>query len=123
MFPPVFQVLKASAAVKAVVGTNPPRIYRHGTAPQDTTRPYITWFVVTAPPENQLSGTPTTDKSRIQIDLWHDTDAGIVSLMTAVRDAVETEAHITGTPVNERDPETKMFHIALDMDWFVDRTY
>jgi hypothetical protein len=33
MFPPVFQTLKASDAVKAILGTNPPRRYRHGNSP------------------------------------------------------------------------------------------
>lgn len=121
MFPPVFQTLKASTAVKNIVGTNPPRIYRHGEAPQDTTRPYMTWFIVTATPDNHLSGTPADDRFTVQLDCWHQTDAGVVLLATAARDAIEPYAHMTGLPVNQRETETRLYRIALEFDWFVFR--
>lgn len=122
MLPPVFAALKASTAVKDIVGTNPPRIYRHASAPQDTARPYITWALVGGAPENQLSGTPSTDKMVVQVDCWHTTDAGIVALAEAARDAIEPYAHITGYPVNDRDTETKMYRIAIQADWYNDRS-
>lgn len=125
MFPPVFQTLKASEAVKAIVGSNPPRIYRHGAAPQPEpgqipSDPYITWIMF-GTPENQLSGTPPVDRQTVQIDSWHQTDKGVVELATAVRDAIEPFAHMTSQPVDERERETKLFHIAQTFDWFVDR--
>ncbi len=120
MLPPIFQTLKASTDVKAIVGTNPPRIYRHGSAPQrpdglPLTDPYITWFMVVAVPENNLSDPPPTDRQTIQIDCWHQTDAGIVALSDAVRDAIELVAHITGSTNDGREPETKLYrhtHVA-----------
>lgn len=121
MFPRVFQTLKTSETVKAVVGQNPPRIYRHGAAPQDGSRPYITWFVVSGVPENHLSGLPPTDRVQVQVDCWHQTDAGVELLARAVRDAIEPHAHMVGTPVDLREPETKLYHVALSFDWFVDR--
>ena len=121
MFPQVFQTLKASEAVKNIVGTNPPRVYRHGSAPQDTTRPYVTWFVVTGNPENTLSELPAVDRVQVQIDCWHQTDQGIELLALAVRDAVEPYAHMTSAPIDLREPETLLFRIALVFDWFVDR--
>lgn len=121
MLPPVFQTLKASSAVKAIVGTNPPRIYRHGSAPQDTTKPYITWFVVSGLPENNLSDLPPVDAITVQVDCWHPTDAGIESMAEAVRDAIEPYAHMTGMPVNLREPETKLYRIALEFDWWLSR--
>lgn len=122
MLPPVFQALKASAAVKAIVGTNPPRIYRHGIAPQDVTRPYITWQVIAGAPENHLSGTPPTDRMPVQVDCWHATDTGVESLARAARDAIEPTAHCTGGPiVDERDAETRLYRIALQFDFWVDR--
>ena len=93
MFPPVFQTLKAAQAVKDIVGTNPPRIFRHGRAPQDNTRPYVTWLVF-GTPENQLSGTPPVDRVSVQVDAWHQTDAGVVLLAEAIRDAIEPHAHM-----------------------------
>jgi len=121
MFPPVFQTLKASADVKNIVGSNPPRIYRHGSAPQDTSRPYITWSVISDVPENQLSDLPTADRSTVQVDCWHQTDAGIELLAEAVRDAVEPYAHMTGIPIDLRETETKLFRIGLQFDFWVGR--
>lgn len=126
MLPPVFQTLKLSEAVKAIVGTNPPRIYRHGSAPQrpdglPLEQPYITWFAVTTSPDNTLSELPASDRIPIQIDCWHQTDAGIEALALAARDAIEPYAHMTGTPFDGREPETKLFRIALTFDWILYR--
>ncbi len=121
MLPPLFTTLKASADVKAIVGTNPPRIYRHGEAPQDVSRPYVTWQLVGDAPENQLSGLPPTDRSTPQVDCWHQTDAGVELLARAVRDAIEPYAHMTGIVINLREPETRLYRIGMQFDWFVDR--
>lgn len=119
MLPPVFQTLKASAAVKAIVGTNPPRIYRHGAAPQDTSSPYITWTLAGAAPENNLSGLPPIDAMIVQVDCWHNTDAGIELLAAAARDAIEPFAHLTGIPINQRElGATKLYRISLQFDWW-----
>lgn len=126
MLPPVFQTLKASAEVKAIVGQNPPRIYRHGSAPQrpdglPLDQPYITWFMVTAAPHNTLSELPASDAVPIQVDCWHQTDAGVEALAQAARDAIEPYAHMTGAPVDGREPETKLYRIALTFDWILYR--
>jgi hypothetical protein len=121
MLPLVFQTLKASAAVKAIVGTNPPRIYRHGSAPQDATRPYITWSVISAEPANHLSGTPSADRMGVQVDCWHQTDAGIEQLAEAARDAIEPGAHMTGIIFDGRDAETKLYRIGLQFDFWDQR--
>jgi hypothetical protein len=123
MLPPVFQTLKASSAVKAIVGTNPPRIYRHGSAPQrpdglPLSDPYITWFMVTGSPENNLSNDTTPDRQSVQIDCWHQTDAGVEVLADAVRAAVEPTAHITSVSADEREPETRLYRIAIECDFW-----
>jgi hypothetical protein len=124
MLPPIFATLKASQAVKDIVGSNPPRIYRHGAAPVDLAPgiPYVTWFVVSDVPENHLSGTPPTDRVVVQVDSWHTTDAGVVSLALAVRDALEPFAHMTGLVADLREVETKLYRMGLQFDWFHDRT-
>ena len=121
MIPPVFQTLKASSQVKAIVGTNPPRIYRHQSAPQDTSRPYITWAVIATVPENNLSDLPPADRMPLQIDCWHQTDTGVEALAEAVRDAIEPFAHMTGLVVDLREPETKLFRMSLQFDWWLMR--
>jgi hypothetical protein len=121
MLPNIYQILRTSNAVKAIVGTSPSRIYRHESAPQDTTKPYITWFIITGVPQNTLSETPNIDAISIQVDCWHQTDAGVESMAIAVRDAMETVSHMTSIVVNEREPETKLYRIGLQFDVWLDR--
>lgn len=122
MFPPVFQKLKASTDVKAIVGTNPPRIYMHGAAPQDTSKPYVTWFIVAGTPENELSATPSIDRYVVQVDCWHTDSRGVRALAAAVREAIEPFAHMVAIPVDSRELDnTKLFRIALEFDWWYER--
>ncbi len=118
MLPPVYRTLVAAPAVVAIVDR---RIYRHNAAPQDVRRPYVTWFLINAVPENHLSGTPPVDRMSFQVDCWHPTDAGAEELATAVRDALEPFAHMTGQPIDGRERETKLWRMALEFDWFFDR--
>jgi hypothetical protein len=114
MIPPIYEWLKTSA-VQAIAGT-PPRAYRHGDAPQDITRPYITWLIVSGTPQNQLSGTPLVDAVTVQVDCWHQTDAGVEALAVAVRNAIEPHADMTGIIINTREAETLLYRISLQFD-------
>lgn len=121
MLPPVYSTLRAWPAVVALLGT---RIYRHGKAPQDTPQPYATWFLVVGVPENTLSERPSKDRMTIQIDIYcggTNGDAQVEAAATAVRDALELNAYLTGQPVDGREPDTKLWRQALQFDWFVDR--
>lgn len=121
MLPNIYQILRTSNAVKAIVGTNPSRIYRHESAPQDGSKPYITWFIITGSPENTLSELPNIDQISVQLDCWHQTDSGVESLAVAVRDAMETTSHMTNIVINEREPETKLYRIGMQFDVWLDR--
>jgi hypothetical protein len=121
MLPPVFATLQASPAVTTVVGSPFTRVFAHGDAPQDTARPYITWHVVVGSPENSLSDLPGIDRCTVQVDCWHATDAGVVGLATAARNAIEPLAHMTGVVVNDRDAATRLFHLAMQFDWWLAR--
>ena len=118
ILPPVFATLKASAEVKAIVGTNPPRIYRHGAAPQYTDRPYISWLLVSGIPENNLSDPPPVDRSTVQVDAWHPEDAGVELLANAIRDAIEPTAHCTGVLIDGQESDTKLYRLSLQFDWW-----
>jgi hypothetical protein len=120
MLPPIFQTLKAASAVTSLIG-NPPRVYRHGAAPQDVIKPYVTWFIVGGVPENTMSETPQIDRLPVQIDCWHTTDSGVEVLAKAVRNAIEPEAHMIGIPIDEQEPETKLYRITLQFDWWLPR--
>ena len=118
MFPPVFETLYANNAVRTIVGD---RIGAHGEIEQTAGRPYITWQVIVGSPENTLGDLPPIDLVQIQINCLHSTDAGIRALAAAVRDAIEPHAHVTGIPVDQRDPETRLYWVAIQADWWLPR--
>jgi hypothetical protein len=113
MLPLIYQTLRANATVLSTVAT---RIYRHGSAPQAVVVPYLTWFLVTGTPEDQLSGAPCSDVDTIQIDVWHNTDTGVEALAYAVRDALDVAGHSNRFVVNTRETDTKIYRIAVQVD-------
>jgi hypothetical protein len=123
MLPPIFNVLKNSAPVTALIGTNPVRAYRHGYAPQEpaTVRPYVTWQLVSGVPANTLSELPSIDQNTIQVDCWSEGDAQVETLAQAVRDAIEPHAHMTGVIIDSRETDTKLYRISLQFDWWQSR--
>lgn len=124
MFPDVFALLN-TAAVRALVGTTPPRIYRHGTAPQGVTAPYVTWFVASGAPENVLDGTPPVDNVTVQVDCWtNNTGTGADQANTlgaAVRDAIEADHHVTQFGNDSQDFETQRFRVSLTFTFWNQR--
>ena len=118
MLPPIYPTLSAWPAVSAIVGN---RIYPHADAPQDVAAPYVTWFMAGGAPVNTMSESPIVDQITVQIDCWHSTSAGVVQLASAVRDAIEPHAHITGYPINAKDTETQRYRIGLQLDWWLSR--
>lgn len=118
MLPPIYTILSAASAVSAIVGN---RIYPHADAPLDVTAPYVTWFIVSAPPEIHLSGTPTHDRFTVQVDCWHPTSAGVTALASAARAALEAQCNVTNLMLNQRDPETRLYRLAVQLDYFLNR--
>lgn len=118
MFPPIYTILTGAAPVAAIVAQ---RVYPHSEAPQSVTEPYVTWFVVAAPPELVLDGSPPHDTFTIQVDCWHPESAGLLNLATAVRAALEAQCHVTNMQLNQRDAETKLYRLALQLDYFLTR--
>ena len=125
MFPAIFATVAADSTVTAIIGTNPTRFYRHGSAPQNVAAPYATWFVVAGVPENNLSDTPPVDRYTIQVDAWSDNtgtgSAGVETLAEALRDCLEALGHMTGVIVNTRDAETQRYRIGMQFDIWHDR--
>lgn len=121
MLPNLFPLLKDSSAVRALIGDvgGVLRFYRHGTAPQGVTAPYVTHQAISGTPELVLDGTPPVDGSLIQVSCWSDNagtgSKGIETLGTAVRDAIEAEHHIVSFRDMGQDPETKRYRIDLDV--------
>lgn len=126
MLPPIFPALMASTAVKAIVGSPPDaRVYRHGAAKQGLTQPYITWALVTGEPYNTLSELPAVDRQTVQVDCWYPAlligANQIEAFADAVRDAIEPYAHMTATLLDLQEPDTKLYRISMQFDWFLSR--
>lgn len=119
MLPNLFPLLRDAAAVTAIIGTSPVRFFRHGSAPQGVSAPYLTQLAVDITPEINLSDLPPTDACRVQISCWSDNagtgSLGVVTLAEAVRDAIEPHHHITDIRDMGRDPETQRYRIDLDV--------
>lgn len=120
MLPTIFAWLKAAPAVTAILGATP-KVYRHADAPQGTAAPYVVWTAISTAPENNLSDLPPIDRVTVQVDCYHTTDQGVVDLATAVRDALEPHGHMTGAPVDQREPQTRLYRMALQFDIFLAR--
>jgi hypothetical protein len=121
MLPAVFPLIKAATAVTALIGTNPCRCFRHGSAPQGVVAPYVTWYVVAGTPANTLDDVPRADDFSIQVDCWSDDPVQVETLAAAVRDALELRADMTAVSVNARDPETMRYRIGLTFRFWVHR--
>jgi len=113
MLPPIYTILTASSSVTNLVGT---RIYRHGSAPQNVAKPYITWFVVNGQPENQISGTPCTDRDTVQIDIWSEADSEISTVALAVRNALDVAGHANSLSINSRELDTRLYRIGFQAE-------
>ena len=118
MFPPIYSTLRASSAVVAIVGD---RIGAFGEIHQDESRPYVTHQIIAGLPENQLSDVPDTDLMQIQLNCYHATEAGVQTLVESVRDAIEPVAHVTGYPVVQRESATRLYVVAIQVDWWLNR--
>ena len=117
MFPPVFKTL-STTAVTAIVGA---RIGRHGEVAQDEVRPYIVWQIVTGQPYDNLSAAPCADFTVVQIDCYHQTDAGVEQLANAVRAALDSKLISNRVSVNRRDKDTRLYRVGLDADFITGR--
>lgn len=114
----VYQVLRSNATVVSTVGT---RIYRHGAAPQDVTKPYITWFMVSGTPQDVINAAPCHDKDTIQIDCWSETDAGVETLAYAVRAALDSRLISNRIIIDNRETDTKLYRMTLEADFIASR--
>lgn len=118
MLPNVYQTLRSNSTVVSTVGT---RIYRHGSAPQNVQKPYITWSLASGNPENVLSSSPCADRDIVQIDCWSETDEGIETLAYAVRDALDSAMIANRFTINMRETDTKLYRMAIEADFIASR--
>jgi hypothetical protein len=127
LFPPLFPLINASPAVKAIIGSNPVRFWQFGqNQDQPAQYPYAVWQRSSGEPENNLSAAPDMDGFTIQIDCYASGTNGattVRNLAGAIRDAIEqpNAAHITSWLGESRDPETQAYRFTFLVDFFVPR--
>jgi hypothetical protein len=130
MYPPIFPTIKASAAVRALIGSgasgaDPVRFYQFGMAPQKVVKPYAVWQRVGGSPENYLDRVPDMDSLPLQVDVYASEQQGAEvarNVVVALRDAIEPVAHITAWLGESQDPETQNYRSSFQVDWWVPRT-
>ena len=122
MFPNLYAILRANSTVLSMAGD---RIGRHGSVPQGTVPPYITWSTVGDAPHNTLSESPESDFNTVQIDCYtgpDDTgDAQAATLARAVRDALDAAGHHNRVIIDLREPDTKLFRVGIQSDLITQR--
>lgn len=116
MFPPFYTLCEASSAVKAVFGNNP-RIFPHGIADQNTTKPYAVQQIITGFPENYLGDRPDTDNYDVQVDVYAKTVAEAANGAKVIRDAVEGAAHVTAWRGQFKDPDTSLYRYSFEVSF------
>jgi len=121
MYPPIFAICKASAAVTALLGTSPVRLYPFGESPQGGPRPYAVWQQIGGAPENFMNQRPDADLFSLQVDVYADTADSVRAVAAALRNAIEPFAHIVGWRGDGREPDTNLYRLSFDVDWYVDR--
>lgn len=121
MYPPIFAVVAANTAVRALLGVSPVRFYPFGEADPVPPYPYAVWQTVYGSPQNYVNQAPDVDSFGVQIDVYARDASGAREVATAIRDAIESSAHVTAYNGEFRDPVTRSYRVSFTADWIVNR--
>ena len=126
LYPPVFEIAKQSAAVLALLGSNPTRLWPFAIAPQKGSPgygvPYAVHQLVYGTPVNTLSCIPRADNFGIQIDVYAKTATDAREGAAALRDAYEA-SHNPVVAWNGEDWEqaTGLYRVSFTVEFWPDR--
>lgn len=121
MIAPIFSVCAASQAVKNLLGTKPVRFYPFGMQDDIIVYPYAVWQNIDGFTENYLNQRPDADRYSLQVDVYGDTDADVIAVARALRDAIEGKAYITRWGEQSRNDSTMKYCYSFDVDWITTR--
>lgn len=121
MNPPLFSILNNSAPVKALLGSNPLRIFPWGRAPKEVKKPYGVYVVYNAIPENYLGEVPDIDNKGTQLNIYADTSESLQNCFIAIRDAIEPLAHMTSFATPDLDADTDLYSCRMEFDFWDER--
>jgi hypothetical protein len=128
MTPEVFPIAAASAAVTALLGSNPTKFWPFARAPHAKTEaiaaaPYALWQVVYGNPENTLGCAPITDLYGVQIDAYASTVTEARQVAAALRDAFEAaQNHVVAFNGEFKDDPTGLYRVSFTADFWTDRS-
>jgi hypothetical protein len=124
MYPPVYAIANASAAVKAVFGTSPLRVWLFGESPQKGSAgyavPYMVWQSINIVPENYLGDIPDIDSMTAQIDVYAATPSSARNGAQVLRDAFQQYGYVTSMREFPREPDTNLYRYQMDVDFWQD---
>ena len=126
MYPPVFEIATQSAAVLAVLGSNPTRLWPFAIAPQKGKPgygvPYAVHQLIYGAPVNTLSCVPTADNFGIQFDIYAANATDAREPAAALRDAYEASHNPVVTWNGEDwDPATSLYRVSFTVEFWPDR--
>lgn len=114
----VYEILRTNATIVTKVAK---RIYRHGSAPQDVVKPYVTWFMLTGLPYDVLNAAPCADRDTVQIDCWSEDDKEVETIAYAARTALDSAGISNRIIQNLRETDTKLYRISIEADFISSR--
>jgi len=120
MKPPIFDIISAVAAVKALLGTDPVRFFPFGMAPDEIDMPYAVWQIVSGSPENHLNDSPNIDSWVVQVDVYALKGSTSRTVAEALRDAIEPDAYITAWR-GESKEDDNIFRYSFDVEFLTAR--
>lgn len=77
-------------------------------------QPACVFTLVTGQPNGYLSGAPSTDSLRVQVDIYANTRADAEAGAKAIRDALEKRGYVSYN-FTGRDPDTRNFRWSMDV--------
>lgn len=126
MYPPVFEIAKQNAAVLAVLGSNPTRLWPFAIAPQPGKPgygvPYAVHQLVYGAPVNSLDCIPGMDNFGIQFDVYAANATDARSAAAALRDAYESSHNpVVSWNGEDLEPSTGLYRVGFTVEFWPER--
>lgn len=80
--------------------------------------PYVTWQIIHAAGDENLSGVSQMDEVVLQLDIYGTNKAQNRQIGQLIRKAIEQECQVEGFTGNIREGTSNLFRISLDTRWF-----
>lgn len=122
IYPPVYEIAKASGAVLALLGSPEPRLTPFGKATQNTVRPYAVWQTIYGSPDNSLSCIPSEDNWGVQLDIYGTTPSSARAVAEALRDAYEQSFNqVVAWNGEEWEKDTALYRVSFTVEFWTER--